>query len=307
VGAQIGLALIQALLDAPPGALAGGNTQPLGLLSISALAAGCVACAHLNAAERTSWRAVLNGLGLLAIAYLSASALDGAALVAAWALQGLALARVSSRKQDSHKQDSRKQDIVSRYGAHAFIGAATLHVLAVEAPPTALSTGVVDLGAASVALGTLAVVGVRLGLTRSIDGERRYWPLLGAACALLYLASIAIITAFAPTTAAAADTLLHLGTRQQGQVALSALWSLLGLSALILGLRRDIAPLRSAGLALLLIAVGKVFLYDLSTLTSLYRVTSFTVLGLLLLSGALAYQRLRPPPPDMRTVHPSQL
>ena len=56
-----------------------------------------------------------------------------------------------------------------------------------------------------------------------------------------------------------------------------------------------------------MVTVAKVFLYDLSTLTSLYRVASFIVLGLLLLAGAFAYQRLRPPPvPDMRKVHPSQ-
>jgi uncharacterized membrane protein len=49
------------------------------------------------------------------------------------------------------------------------------------------------------------------------------------------------------------------------------------------------------------------FLYDLSTLTSIYRVLSFVVLGLFLLAGAFAYQRLRPPPvPDMRSVHRSQ-
>jgi uncharacterized membrane protein len=49
-----------------------------------------------------------------------------------------------------------------------------------------------------------------------------------------------------------------------------------------------------------------VFLYDLSILTSIYRVISFLVLGGLLLAGAFAYQRLRPPPPpDLRSVHPS--
>jgi uncharacterized membrane protein len=47
---------------------------------------------------------------------------------------------------------------------------------------------------------------------------------------------------------------------------------------------------------LLLVAVAKVFLYDLSTLTAGYRVASFTVLGLLLLAAAYAYQQLRPPP-----------
>jgi uncharacterized membrane protein len=100
---------------------------------------------------------------------------------------------------------------------------------------------------------------------------------------------------------------LELSVHQQGQVALSELWSLVGLAVLVAGLRTNIAPVRTAGLALLLVAVGKVFLFDLSTLTSVYRVASFIVLGLLLLAGAFAYQRLRPPPlPDMRTVHREQ-
>ncbi len=50
----------------------------------------------------------------------------------------------------------------------------------------------------------------------------------------------------------------------------------------------------------------KVFLYDLSTLDSVYRIASFIALGLLLLAGAYAYQRLRPPPPpDLRTAPPA--
>jgi uncharacterized membrane protein len=40
--------------------------------------------------------------------------------------------------------------------------------------------------------------------------------------------------------------------------------------------------------------VTKVFLLDLATLTSLYRVVSFIGLGLLLLVGAFIWQRLRP-------------
>jgi hypothetical protein len=49
-----------------------------------------------------------------------------------------------------------------------------------------------------------------------------------------------------------------------------------------------------------------VFFYDLATLTSIYRVAPFLVVGGLLLAGAFADQRLRPPPPDLRTLHPSQ-
>ena len=51
--------------------------------------------------------------------------------------------------------------------------------------------------------------------------------------------------------------------------------------------------LRIGGLALLGIAVAKVFFYDLATLESIYRVLSFIAIGLLLLAGAFAYQRMR--------------
>ena len=88
---------------------------------------------------------------------------------------------------------------------------------------------------------------------------------------------------------------------------LSIAWSLVGLAVLIVGLKRRLPMLCSAALVWLMVTVAKVFLYDLSTLTSLYRVASFIVLGLLLLAGAFAYQRLRPPPaPDMHAVHPSR-
>jgi len=42
------------------------------------------------------------------------------------------------------------------------------------------------------------------------------------------------------------------------------------------------------------VTLAKVFLYDLSSLDSLYRVASFVALGALLLLGAFAWQRLRP-------------
>jgi uncharacterized membrane protein len=148
---------------------------------------------------------------------------------------------------------------------------------------------------------------LRVGLAQPAGSPRRCWPLIGAGACLLYLASVAIVSAFQPTSTAVSGVVLDLSMRQQGQVALSALWGVVGLATLIVGLRVNVAQVRSAGLALLLAAVAKVFLYDLSTLTSVYRVTSFIVLGLLLLAGAFAYQRLRPPPPpDMRTLHPSQ-
>jgi len=75
---------------------------------------------------------------------------------------------------------------------------------------------------------------------------------------------------------------------------LSAFWAVLGFGLLVGGLVRNLKPLRLAGLGLLALAVGKVFIVDLAALESIWRVASFLALGLLLLAGAFAYQRKRP-------------
>ena len=58
------------------------------------------------------------------------------------------------------------------------------------------------------------------------------------------------------------------------------------------GLRRDQRSLRLAGLALFVLALGKIFLYDLANLSSLARAFSFLAVGGVLLVAALLYQRL---------------
>ena len=75
------------------------------------------------------------------------------------------------------------------------------------------------------------------------------------------------------------------------------------MAALLAGLLRDSRPLRLGALALLAVTAGKVFVFDLASLTSLYRVGSCVALGLLLLLGAFAWQRIRPRPlPQLRGV-----
>jgi uncharacterized membrane protein len=71
------------------------------------------------------------------------------------------------------------------------------------------------------------------------------------------------------------------------------LWGLAGVGALIRGLLSDDRMLRQAALALLGLTIGKVFLYDMASLDSLYRVGSLIGLGLLLLTGAFAWQQVR--------------
>lgn len=71
----------------------------------------------------------------------------------------------------------------------------------------------------------------------------------------------------------------------------SAAWLLFGLALLFFGtLRRD-KMIRIASLVVMIVTVGKVFLYDASELTDLYRVFSFFGLGLSLLGLSWFYTR----------------
>jgi uncharacterized membrane protein len=75
------------------------------------------------------------------------------------------------------------------------------------------------------------------------------------------------------------------------QMALSLLWTVYASGLLISGVRRNAEGLRWQGLVLFGVAVGKVFLYDLSFLSGGYRIISSIVLGIVLLGVSFLYQR----------------
>ncbi len=75
------------------------------------------------------------------------------------------------------------------------------------------------------------------------------------------------------------------------QFAYSAAWVLFGTALLVLGIARGSKALRFSALAVMLLAVIKVFLFDTSELEDLYRVFSFLGLGASLLVLAHLYQR----------------
>jgi uncharacterized membrane protein len=163
--------------------------------------------------------------------------------------------------------------------------------LVTVATPLALVDGLDVALAPALELGALAIAAVvlahRAGDARG--GELRSAALAVAALTMLHLASTELVTAAA--------------TREQGQALLSGLWALTGVAVLLAGLLRDQPALRRAALALLLTTVGKVAVYDLASLTSIYRVASLVALGGLLLCGAFAWQRVRPrPPADLRAM-----
>ncbi len=286
-GAHLTLALAHAVaLDAPPTLLGGTGTgagEPAGLLALCAVAAGCFASGRVAEDGRREWRTWLDAAGLAVLAYTTAIALDGVALTVAWAGEAAALGAVARRARDE----------LGGWGAVAFLGGAGAYALATLAPPTALLEGLADPAAAAAALGAWAAAALFLG-ARGLPAGHRVGtaPLLGAAVlALLHLASTELVT------------VAELGSQQRGQALLSAFWALCGVGALVTGLLRDARALRLGALGLLGVTAGKVFLYDLASLTSMYRVASFIALGLLLLCGAFAWQRLRPGGlPDLRGV-----
>ncbi len=79
---------------------------------------------------------------------------------------------------------------------------------------------------------------------------------------------------------------------QRGQAVVSGVWAVAGLALLYGGLFRRSRSLRIGGLGILGLAVAKLFIFDLSQLSSLARAFSFMAVGAVLLVAGLVYTRL---------------
>ena len=71
----------------------------------------------------------------------------------------------------------------------------------------------------------------------------------------------------------------------------SIAWALFALLMLIVGMRKEIAPVRYASLGLLGITVIKLFFHDLSQLDQLYRIGAFVVVAVIAILASFLYQR----------------
>jgi uncharacterized membrane protein len=302
LGGHIAVALGHALIvDAPPTAV-GETPDAAAIVALAAVAAGALVSARLA----RPYRLLLDGLGLAVIAYLGAVALEGVALTLFWAGQAAALAAIARRTPDQRATAggitfpngaraaiARSTDArLAAAGALTFLAGALVHALATSAPPAALVEGLEHPLAAALALA--GVTGAALLTARVAHPTALY---AAAAATALYLASTALVTPFQPGGDATGLPLAELDIRQQGQALLSGLWALVGVGALLAGLTQDRRALRIGALSLLGITIVKVFLFDLASLTSIYRVMSFVALGVLLLAAAFAWQRIRPRAP----------
>jgi uncharacterized membrane protein len=258
--ASVGLAAASAaeLLDDDPRAWA-----------FLALAAGYGLTGVVLLRRRRDFASVL-GIAALALAFpASVWLLDGTLLVLAWAATGAALAVLARYEQRLE------------YGALAYLGFALVHALVMEAQPNDVfvAHGNPGSGAPAVLL-VLAGLAVFTGVREWLRTPLRW--LLGALG--LYAATLAILEA-SERAGGSIDTAF-----QRGHTAVSAVWAVVGLALLILGLKRSRA-LQVGGFALFGISLAKLFLYDLANLSSVTRAFSFVAVGMLIMVGGFFYQR----------------
>ena len=181
------------------------------------------------------------------------------------------------------------------------VALSALYTVAELAPPADLvdSERVPADGVPAVAIVAAALVGVLLSLRRIevedavdrwIDERIASLETLGRwslAAALLYGASLGILGIVEALSNAADTTEL-----QRGHTAVSAFWGVTAFSAVVVGLRRGLRVVRLAGLGLFALALAKLFLYDLASLSSVTRALSFLAVGAVLLLAGFFYQRL---------------
>ncbi len=89
---------------------------------------------------------------------------------------------------------------------------------------------------------------------------------------------------------------------------ISIAWVLLALSLLVIGIWKNLKTVRIAALCFFALSIGKIFLWDLSSLQTVYRIFAFILLGIMLLGGGIIYLknlRNESPSPNESPKHPS--
>ena len=229
---------------------------------------------------------LLTGGGIALGSIGLADVFDGPTLVAVWSAMAAALAYMATRVDRGYAptlSDAQRLLLV----AFGFLALAIVHTLVVEAPPNAIVDGVEDLGSSLVAIACCAGAAIACWhWGRQVEPKTATAAGFVGATGFVYLGSVLIIDAIGANGAGEA--------REIGQAWLSAFWAATGLGAVVWGMVRRSVNVRLGGLGLLMVAIGKVWTYDLAELEELARALSFVALGLLLLVGAFAYQRFKP-------------
>lgn len=272
------------------------TARDLALLGVAALYAALGALVGWRGRRGTS--TALWAPAIVVALYAAAALLDGTALVIVIAAGSAAAVTIAEVVGERRLQ----------LAAGALLAVGLAHVVVVDAPPREFFSANASPAGGVIAIAFLGAAAVVFAVTRfappdgepqarpwdelawELDRKQEQWRrLAGGMAGLLglYGLSLAILGAFEWIGHASVAT-----SFQRGHTAVSAVWGLLGLLLLVAGLARRLPWLRTAGFALLGISLAKLFLYDLSALSSVTRALSFLAVGAVLLLGGFLYQRL---------------
>jgi uncharacterized membrane protein len=202
---------------------------------------------------------------------------DGTWITLVWALAASALAWLSVATRERRFLAGSLAYAVLTAGA-AFVHSPPWQLVVAREHPAHGIVGVLLL------TGTVAVFG---WAAAALDERLRTLSLWTAGVLLVHAASLGILELAERVSTASLHT-----DFQRGHTGVSALWGTFGLALLYVGLTRHRRALRLGGFALLGVSLGKLFLYDLSQLSSITRALSFLAVGAVLLLAGFFTQRL---------------
>jgi len=217
---------------------------------------------------------VLWSVGLVGLLVAEAALVQGRGTVLAYAATAAALACLAAVTRERRLHTA----------AMIVLGATTLVTVAFLTTPDRL---VLATEHPAVSLWTLASC-IAAGVVLACGDERRRswigWLCAGAG---VYALSLGILDLAERISAAGIET-----DFQRGHTVVTAFWGLIGLGLLLAGLLRRSTALRLGGLALFGLSLAKLFVYDLSALSSITRALSFLAVGGFMLAGGFFLQRL---------------
>ena len=273
------LVAVPALVELLDGKAWAIDRQGVGLL-VAAAAYGALATLVFGEEGRRDLSTMLWGIALVLVAGgLARDLLDGQWLVLAWAVGAAVLAWLAERAAEER----------FAVGSLAYLATAFGYAFVLEAPPSELffTNAHPANGVPSIAAVTLAGFAFAYFLRRADWRRNAFWA---AGAVAVYGASLSILGFFQWVAEDEGESIA--AAFQRGHTAVSSFWGVVGLALLALGLAKHWTAFRPAGLALFAVALAKIFLYDLSNLSSMARALSFLGVGTVLLFAAFLYQRL---------------
>jgi len=252
---------------------------PLTLLTLAAAAGLCALVLKAGTRAWTGERVTLAGLALVLVTVAVPYRLDGNWIAVAWAAEALALVAGGFRWRLRGMR---------RAGLLVFAAAGFRLIFMTTGQPVHQLLLNRRFATFAVAVACMLVARELAQRSEVAGRERSEFAALEAGLHVFALLALSLEVWDALQRAGARGVVdIHLAP----QLGLSLLWTIYASGLMLLGVRGQRRILRWQALALFALVIAKVFFYDLSFLSSGYRILSFLVLGALLLGVSFLYQR----------------